>query len=318
MEGKGRVFVGLPRPAVLLSIVAGSFGCAPIALAGPDCQPTVSAIALPPELEESSGIAIGLRDEGVLWTHNDDGSVLFAIDSEGMIRASIHIRPRLQDWEDIESAPCEAHGTCLYLADTGDNAERRPDGHARLMRIAEPASPPVGGPRRLGDVEGEVFPIRLPQGARDIEALFVLPGERIFLVSKGRNDPITVYRYPGALRPDTVTVEEVQRLSADAAPLGDQVTGASTMPGGEVVSIRTYQSLEFFRVDGDTLAHIDGGLVNLRTLREAQGEAVALGRDGLVILTSEAGPFGGSPSMSVMHCSVAEGLSPPQPPGAAP
>lgn len=150
----------------------------------------------------------------------------------------------------------------------------------------------------------DVFPVRLPDGPRDTEAIFVLPGEVPYLVTKGANHPITVYRYPTPLRSDTVTLEEVQRLSAGPVQLLNRVTGASASPDGSWVAVRTYQALHFYRVEGDTLASVAGGLVNLRTLEEIQGEAVGLGPDGLVVLTSEGGPLGGPPSMRFLRCAL--------------
>jgi len=284
---------------VSATIAAGlmTLACAPVAFAGPDCGPVRSGIQLPAELDESSGAAVSIRDPDLFWTHNDDGSVLYAVDRSGVIHARHNVRPALRDWEDLAASECETHGSCLYAADTGDNAERRGDGHIRLIRMAEPAT--AGDPT---EIEGEVYPIRLPDGPRDIEALLVFDEARIFLVTKGRNHAVTVYRYPPPLRPDTVTLSEVQRLTEGAPPLGDQTTGASVSPDGRVVAIRTYQALQFFRLEADTLARIDDGLVNLRTLREPQGEAVALGPDGLVVLTSEGGVFGGDPVMNLLRC----------------
>ena len=286
--------------------VAVVFACAPIVLEAPDCRPTRTGIALPEVLVETSGVAVGVDDASVLWTHNDDGSELFAIDSTGEVRATWRVRPVLVDWEDIAAAPCEAHDSCLYFADTGDNPEQRPAGAIRIVRVSEPAlpDPPAIGTAESPVLAGEPFPIRLPDGPRDIEALFVLPGERLHLVTKGRNHAITVYRYPPPLRPDTVTLEEVQRLTGGSTPIADQVTGASASADGRTVAIRTYQALEFFRTEADTLARVDDGLVNLRTLRESQGEAVGLGSDGLVVLTSEGGVFGAAASMNVMRCDV--------------
>lgn len=280
--------------------LTAALGCAPIALAGPDCRPSATDIALPPELVETSGVAVGRLDPSLLWTHNDGDSDLFAIDSTGAVREVWRIRPRLRDWEDIEAGPCEPHGDCLYLADTGDNEERRPAGDARIARIAEPTVGAAGG----GELAAEIFPIRFPDGPRDVEALYVLPGERLFVVTKGRSHPVTVYAYPPPLRADTVTLREVQRLGADAAGLPDQVTGASASPEGDVVAVRSYQALEFFLVDGDTLARGEDGSVNLRPLRESQGEAVGLGPDGLVVLTSEAGFFARAPGMNLLRCTL--------------
>lgn len=279
--------------AACLSLAA--LACAPLATAGPGCEEVASPIPISRTLGETSGVAVGRRDDGLLWTHNDGNSELFGLDREGSIVAEIDVPVRLRDWEDLEVATCHGGGSCLYLADTGDNGERRPAGNARIVRVPEP---------RAGDdeVPAEVFPVRLPDGPRDVEALFVLPGEVPYLVTKGRSHAITVYRYPPPLRPDTVTLEEVQRLSGGPAQLLNQVTGASASPDGRWVGIRTYQALQFYRVAGDSLERVDGGTVNLRPLQEIQGEGVGIGPHGLVALTSEGGPLGGPPSLRLLRC----------------
>ena len=307
---------------VALALAVGALlACAPIALAGPDCEPLRTGVRLPGALDESSGVALGIRSPSVLWTHNDDGSTLFAVDSTGALLDSRPVRPELRDWEDLAVAPCEAHGSCLYMADTGDNGERRPAGSIQIRRVAEPslavAEPSLTGaePSLTGaepslsgadePLRTEVFPVRLPDGPRDIEGLFVLPGERVHLVTKGRNHAVTVYRYPGPLRPDTVTLDEVQRLTAGARPVANQVTGAGARANDEeIVVLRTYQAMAFYRMDGDTLRPLPDGQVNLRVLGEPQGEAVALGPAGLVVLTSEAGVFGSRGSMNLLRCGV--------------
>ncbi len=240
---------------------------------------------------------MSLRHPGVLWTHADGaGSDLFAVDAAGQVIARFPIQPGTRDWEDVALSTCGDGGSCLYLADTGDNYEERP--FARILRTAEP------DPVSPSTLRTDVFPVRFPDGPRDAEALLVLPGERVLVVTKGRNDPVTVYRYPGVLRPDTVVLEEIQRLSDGARFLPRQVTGGSVAPGGELAAIRTYESLQFYHVRSDTLVPVDGGLVNLRTLNEAQGEGVGIGLDGRVFLTSEGGPLGGPGSMSILRCKL--------------
>ena len=280
-------------------------GCGPVATAGPGCSPTSSGIAFPDDLRESSGVAVSLRHPGTFWTHNDGGSDLYAVDGEGSITARFRLADRLRDWEDLAVSTCPEDGSCLYLADLRDNYEERAAGNIQLHRVPEPD--PTGAGTEV-DSEGrltmESFPIRLPDGPRDIEALFVRPGERVFFVTKGRNHPVTVYRYPPPLRGDTVTLEQVQQLTTRARILPRQVTGGASDPQGAVLALRTYEALQFYRMDSDTLAAIDGALVNLRTLQEGQGEAVGIGLDGLVALTSEGGPLGGPGSMTLMHCDL--------------
>ena len=257
---------------------------------------------LPGVLDETSGAAVSRRDPSVVWTHNDEGSSLYAVDERGRVLSEHRLPLDLHDWEDAALADCRG-GSCLYLADTGDNAERRRAGDVRIVRVPEP-DPRARDSADRTTLQADVFPIALPDGPRDIEAIFVLPGERVHLVTKGRQHALTVYRYPGALRPDTVVLEEVQRLSDGPRPLLAQVTGASASADGSVVAVRTYQSLELFQLHADTLARRPNGVVNLRTLEEIQGEAVALGPDGLVVLTSEGGPLGGPASMRLLTCRV--------------
>jgi hypothetical protein len=278
-----------------------ALACAPFATAGPGCVPIGATVPFPSELQEASGIAVSGRDPAVFWTHNDGGAEIFAIDRRGAVLARHALELRTRDLEDLAAAPCDDGGPCLYLADTGDNEERRAAGEARILRVREPAA---SAPETLAT---EVFPVRYPDGPRDTEAIFVLPGGRVHLVTKGRAHAITVYRYPPPLRPDTVTLVEVQRLTDGAQPLVDQVTGASASPTGSTVAIRSYQALRFYGVVGDSLIPVSNGVVNLRTLEEIQGEGVSLSADGGVLLTTEGGPLGGPAALSQLRCQAEVG-----------
>jgi len=258
-----------------------------------------SPIPLPDALAETSGVAVSLSYADVYWTHNDAGSVLIAVDGQGSILGRRPLSLPARDWEDTAISTCLGGGSCLYMADLGDNYEERTD--VRILRAREP------NPTGFDTVRVEAFPVRLPDGPRDIEALLVLPGERILVVTKGRNDPITVYRYPPPLRPDTVVLEEVQRLSERARIFPRQVTGGAVAPRGGLVVLRTYEALQFYAFSGDTLVPVEHGTVDVRSIREPQGEAVGIGLDGTVVLTSEGGPGGGPGSMSKLRCRF-EGL----------
>ena len=266
--------------------------------AGPGCGVTDEARPLPPALTESSGVAPSLTRPGVYWTHSDDAGpgILWAVDARGAVLGEVHLNGvTISDAEDIASARC-GNDNCIYLGDIGDNYAERAS--VVVYRVVEPEA----GART---VTPDRFPIRFPDGARDTEAMFVLPSEQLFLVTKGREKPVTVYRYPGRLRPDSlVTLEEVQELSETPRALPRQVTGASATADGSVVVIRTYETLLFYRWNGAKLVPLENGTVNLRSLREAQGEGVGIGPDGLVVLTSEGGPNGGPGTITVMRCRV--------------
>jgi hypothetical protein len=282
----------LTAAAVLLA--AGCNGWGRGGAAG--CAVSEGPRPLPESLNETSGVAPSLRSPGIYWTHSDDTgpAVILAVKSDGSVVGRVELEGvQVFDAEDIASGSCVA-GSCLYLADVGDNYNERDT--IAVYRVSEPEA-------RDGTVRSERIPILLPDGARDVESIFLLPGERLFLVTKGREQAIAVYRYPRPLRPDSVvTVEEVQQLSENARVLPRQVTGASAAPDGSVVVLRTYETLLFHRWDGAKLVPIEGGTVNLRSLREAQGEGVGVGNDGLVVLTSEGGPARAAGSITVLRC----------------
>ncbi len=264
------------------------------------CQPVGQPRPLPEALKESSGVAFSALRPGVLWSHNDGGHdpALHATDTEGRLLGTFLLRGiRNRDWEDIATGRCQAGG-CIYLADTGDNEEVRP--RVDLYRITDPGTVEGGG-----ELAAERLPLLLPDGPRDIEAVFVLPDEQVYFVTKGRSHPVTVYRYPPPLRPEEeVSLEPVQTLSDGALPIPSQVTGADASPDGTLVVVRTYESLTFYRMDAGRLVAVEGGRVDLRTLQEPQGEAVGLGPDGQVVLTTEAGSFGGVAALRMLRCGV--------------
>ena len=262
------------------------------------CEPVGPAHALPRVLRESSGVAWSRSQPGVLFSHNDGGNepTIYALDREGALLGEIPVQgARNRDWEDLATGECPS-GWCIYVADIGDNDRDRTQ--IRLFRI-EDTGVYDGLPR-----VPEVFTMVLPDGPRDMESVFVLPGEEVFFVSKGRSHAVTLYRYPPPLRAEeVVTLEAVQDFTTGRLPIPQQVTGADASADGRVVAIRTYRSLNLFRVEDGRLVSMDGGRVNLRTLNETQGEAVGLGPDGEVVLTSEAA-LGRGASMRVLKCEV--------------
>ena len=261
-----------------------------------ECSLDGPSVPLPRALRETSGVATSIRNPSLVWTHNDrgHGPFLYSVDRNGRVQARFELNQSDDDWEDIARGPCDL-GACLYVAGTGDNDERKDV--ISFYRLAEPEG------EGEGQVEAERYRMMLPDGPRDIEAMYVLPTDQIFFVTKGRNHPVTVYRYPSPLRADAVvTLVEVQRLTAGPSAPPRQVTGASATLDGGTVAIRTYTSLEFFDVtEGEQLRESDVGRVDLRTLREAQGEGVGFGADGAIVLTSESSG-GSGPSLTFLTC----------------
>lgn len=284
------------RPAALLLALPFLAGCAVPAPSVMSCT-AGPGHPLPRVMDETSGAAWSSRDPSLFWTHNDGRSgTLYAVDTTGALVATVETTgERLWDVEDLAGGPC-GDGYCLYLADTGDNQEERERVAVHRVREPEPGEERVPRSR---------FEMRFPQGARDVEALVVLPGERLYLVTKGRSDPVTVYRYPGALDSTAVVeLEEVGRLGDSPPGFSARVSGGSAIPGADdLLVIRSYERLILLRVTEAGVEAVPDGELNLVPLQEPQGEAVAVRPDGRVVLTTEAGPLSPDPGMHLLRCS---------------
>jgi len=283
----------------LLLLGALVASCAP---AEDGCEPSGESRALHDDVREASGIALSRRHRDVLWTHNDSegGAAVFAIDTEGNPLARVELSgAHNRDWEDMAVGPCPTggpDGDCIFVADIGDNRATREGVGVWVASEPDPASTET--------VDAAFIRLHYPDGARDAEAIAVLDDRSLVVVTKGREHRVSVYRsgpldWPGA---DTAPVRltRVQDLSAEAVDLPRQVTGASNR--GDLIAIRSYARLQFYRFSGDTLAAILAEPIQLDSLAEPQGEGIALGDDGRAWLVSEAGPQAIAPRLTPLRC----------------
>jgi len=320
------------------------------ALVSPPCREAGPVSVLPDVVRESSGVVVAGSASGEpgserapqptsFWTHNDSGwpAEIFRVGTDGALMDRVGISGAVNvDWEDMAAGPCpERAGSghrCLYLADTGDNAERRAS--LDIYRVREP------GPGATLSAPAHRLRFRLPHGPRDIEALVLLDDEGFLLVTKGRNHPVEVYLLdpadggedgwfsgdaagsvepgviePPVVEPPVIEARRVQALTSRPPGWRGLVTGAAAAPleeGGWIVALRTYQSLRFFRVasprEAETgngpLLPIPGAEMSLLHLREPQGEAVAFAGGGSIVLTSEGGLAGGPASIRRLDCAA--------------
>jgi len=251
-----------------------------------------------PELKESSGMAPASGENTLFWTHNDSGNNarLFAIDSTGRVVGRVRVRGATNtDWEAVASGPC-VEGTCLYIADVGDNGAKRPV--VTLWRVAEP---------RVTDVNSATatrLAFRMPDGPQDVEAIYVAPDTSVWLISKrpartvaGAARPARVYRLPPAVWAADATGPTVADL-VDSLPIvpqkgdsRDWVTDAAVSPpradGSRRLAVLTYGAIQVFGLDPET------GRPGLRyarcalPVRERDAEAIAWLPDGRLLFTNE-------------------------------
>ena len=254
---------------------------------------------LPSALSEASGLAASAAHPGVLWVVTDGGApILNAIDSTGNIRSRILVRGAAKrDWESLAIAKC-GQQACLYIGDIGDNLRSR--SAIAIYRVIEP------GPTDSATARADRFVFRYPDGPHDAEAIFVLPSEQLFVITKGRSEPISVYRAPGPLSSDSIgTLQLVQPLSASFVQLPDMVTGAGATLDGRWVVLRTYSGVQLYRfADGSLQPELPGHGVDLQALREFQGEGVDLRADGTIVLLSEKGLSDANAPVSRVRCNL--------------
>ena len=257
-----------------------------------------------PGLTESSGVIRSRILPSVLYTINDSGNdpVIFAIDSSGRPLGRWRVPGAAnRDWEAISIGACPA-GSCIYIGDTGDNAERRST--VRIYRMREPVRfERFRGAPDPAPIDLDSLILRYPDGPHDTEAMWLDDAGTIYLVTKGRSAGVKLFRVgPGGFgRGTPVNAELVQKLPIEAnQQLGRWVTDAARSPDGRTIAVRTYTEIYLFPVTGmgrlgaPTSCNVAG--------LEPQGEGIDWLDVQRMILTSENYPSGRPGPIHVVRC----------------
>ena len=253
-------------------------------------------------IQESSGLAASRAHSGVLWTIEDSGNppLVSAIDTAGRLLGRWRLRgARNVDWEAVSVGPCGEHH-CIYVGDTGDNAERRRS--VTVYRFREPS--PGGGSSRAAAVAPERLSLSYPDGPRDLEALIVSPDETLLLVSKGRSGGIRAYSVPRSAwsRAGRATATALGLIPLAVTGVAGQVTDAALAPDGRTVVLRTYAALHFFSLGPDLRLDPGPRPVACSILGlELQGEGVTWLDRTTLALSSEAA-YGTPGTISRVRC----------------
>ena len=247
--------------------------------------------------------------QGRYYTLNDSGNEpdLFLIDSSGRSYGSGWRVPgaKNRDWEALSVGRCPA-GSCVYIADTGDNQERYPT--VVVYRTREPANPT----RFLGQtdtlpLELDSLVLHYADHPHDLEAIYLDDEGTLYLISKGRTEGILLFRVPPSAWDSSavVTPELLQKLpiQPDHAA-GRWVTDAARSPDGKRVVVRTYTELYFFDFQPDGhLAVPKVAVVCLIGGLEPQGEGIDWVDGKRMILTSESAMLAAGP-LHLVECST--------------
>ena len=275
MRNRGFWTLGVAAASEIGAVLLVKAGWVAETSAGP-CMVTAGPTKML-DIPEASGLAISRRSPGVMWSHNDSGNaeVLFALDAIGHVRGRVRLPMRMRDWEDVSAARCES-GPCLYVGDIGDNGvERR---RIEIARVPEPS------PGDAQTAPPEIFHATYSDGRHNAEAMFVI-GAELFIVTRDRTGGVYRSTQAGSTRHE-LTFQRIGQLGLEA------VTDAEASPDEKWVAVRTshevvvYQTSELIR--GGNTPHVR---IPIDGLREAQGEGVALGTNGMLYLASEGGAW---------------------------
>jgi len=284
----------LPLVASAVAAVAG------LVLATTPAPPQVVMTLTDPTLTESSGLAVSATHPGVLWTHNDGGSVaqVLAADRHGSTAATVTLAG-IDPYDPEALAPgTDDHGRpALFLGDIGDNLRERPD--VSVFRFREPT--------RLADatVPARWYRFTYPDGPHDAEALLVDADGRIMVATKEFSGA-ALYQAPRKLVAAAHGTNVLTRLAGVPA----LVTDGAYLPDGRFV-LRTYTSVYVYDRPGHEVA---------RALLppQPQGESIAADGDRLLIGSEGARstvlavpvPGGASPTASASSAAPSPTTSP--------
>jgi hypothetical protein len=282
----------------LLGLLAATIALTPNPQTRPaTCQPSGSLVRVS-GLAELSGLAVSRSVAGRLWTHNDSGQpTLFSLNTDGAVTGRVRLTGvTLEDWEAVAVGPCPT-GSCVFAADIGDNNGTRR--RIAVYRFPEPAA------SQASVAVTDVFYATYPDDAQDAETLLVTPEGALYIVTKGDRGAVGLYRFPRDLQ--LGTVHPLQRVGSPRngfkTASHDRVTDGTVSADGQWVVLRTGTSLTFHRATVFLAGQwtVDR-TVDLRDIREPQGEAVALGPAGAAFLGGEGGAKSVAGTFSRLTC----------------
>jgi hypothetical protein len=241
-------------------------------------------------LNALSGLAASWRNPGIVYVHNDHAQPnVYAVDEKAAVVAELTIAAGpLIDIEDIAVSRCPA-GTCIYVADIGNNVGGGGNRLFKIIRTTEPALPPGG----FLNLNGDFMAFRY-EGAtgHNAESLLidVLDGT-IYIVTKvGAGQPSAVYRlgpYEAGRTGEATKVADLTVPTAGDTP----ATAGSAHPCGAGFLLRTNNTLYEFRTPRGTplLEAFKVTPVKVPVGVEQQGEAVDYLPDGRGYYTTSEG-----------------------------
>jgi hypothetical protein len=249
-------------------------------------------------LDALSGLAASWRNPGVVYVHNDrNRAELFALGETAALVARLTLSgATVQDIEDVEVSRCPA-GTCLYLADIGDNASVRTE-----LAIYRATEPMLAAPAQPMTLPAERFAFRYADQPHNAESLLIdsLSGAVYVITKVAAGQRSAVYHLTTFETGRVNMAVKVADLPVPAAA-DTPATAGSAHPCGGGFLLRTNNTLYEFRTPlGTPLPQAFAvAPVAIPVGKEVQGEAVGYRADGRAYYTTSEGT---SPPLHRVSC----------------
>lgn len=253
----------------------------------------------PAELDALSGLALSRAQPGILFAHNDhDRPVVFALDLQGKLHATITLTgATASDIEDIAVGPCGAD-SCVFLADTGDNAVSRSE--YAVLRFKQPEVPDVPGSTALTP-SFERFRFTYPDGSHNAESLLVGPNGTLYVITKlapgtggavKAGGPSSVYKLEPSALDASKAVQAVKVATLSVPKSGEgALSAAAAHPCASSVVLRTYDKV--YELSAPAGADFEQAFsatpTSITAPDEPQSEAIDYLPDGSALITSGEG-----------------------------
>jgi hypothetical protein len=188
---------------------------------------------------ESSGLAASKRYPGIIWTHNDSGSIpfLFAMRQNGGHVRAIQVKGAAPiDWEDIS---IDNFGN-LYVADIGANGMART--HVAVHRVPEP------NPGRDSDARvDKTWYLRFPARREDCESFFVSRTTGYLVTKERKNGNVAIFGFPlSAPSGQSIVLRKIAIVEVTAA-----VTAADLSADARRLALLTEEGAYVFVINGN-------------------------------------------------------------------
>jgi hypothetical protein len=244
--------------ALLVVVLVSSLGRRADGADGAEAGPDVVSRMSDPRITESSGLAVSVKHEDLAYTINDSGNapIVFAVKiSTGAVVGTTTITGRSP--LDTEAIAIDADGE-LWVADTGDNRERRTD--VALYALPEP------GPGRHS-VAASRYPLTYPSGPADVETLLINP-------STGAKYVVTKGLFAGELLelPRKLSTDHANEAEVTAHDMPALATDGVVSADGRYALLRTYSDVDMY--DAKSWKRLRSDV----TPSQPQGESIAIER----------------------------------------